>query len=132
MTSTCFYIEHFKRDQWWTNIVEESLQVTFSDLFLAPPHSPFRSFVHSFNHPFIFFSGSRHGECPVPNPIPACDSITGCDSDKRCALGERCCLQSNCTKTCVKAVVPPPPPPHGGKYYKQQSDSNELFVVVQK
>ena len=55
VTSTCFYIEHFKRDQWWTNIVEESLQVTFSDLFLAPPHSSFRSFVHSIIHFFFFF-----------------------------------------------------------------------------
>ena len=59
---------------------------------------------------FIVTLGSRPGECPMLNPIPGCAAVNGCVSDGICNLGERCCLQSNCTKKCVKAVVPPPPP----------------------
>ena len=63
----------------------------------------------------MFTLGSRPGECPVLNPIPACAAVNGCVSDDICNLGERCCLQSNCTKKCVKVVVPRTPPmrPHG-------------------
>lgn len=57
--------------------------------------------------------GSRPGDCPLPNPIPACESTPGCDSDTVCSLGQRCCLQTNCTKICVKIDIPPPPPPPG-------------------
>ena len=54
----------------------------------------------------FFFSGTRPGTCPAPNPIPTCESTTGCESDDGCALGERCCLQWNCTKMCVKTLPP--------------------------
>ena len=74
---------------------------------------------------YDIFSGTRPGTCPVPNPIPTCESTPGCVSDDGCSLGERCCLQWNCTKTCVKTDTPSPPPlpplPGGtGSEYKQK------------
>ena len=70
------------------------------------------------------------------NPIPGCAAVNGCVSDGICNLGERCCLQSNCTKKCVKVVVPRTRPmrPHG-KYMEKNKRmtglSIQVFVVSQ-
>lgn len=71
------------------------------------------------------------------SPIPGCAAVNGCVSDGICNLGERCCLQSDCTKKCVKAVVPLTRPmrPHG-KYMEKNITmaglSIQVFVVSPK
>ena len=71
------------------------------------------------------------------NPIPGCAAVNGCVSDGICNLGERCCLQSNCTKKCVKVVVPRTRPmrPHGKyveKIYRWRDSQFKFLLSPQK